>query len=80
MCDWLSRQDFDKLTGYEFEELAQEAFARMDKQLDLGLQAVKLLVECGLKFSGEIYAQSEFKEIWDSLAVHEMKFHEEKMF
>ena len=74
MCDWLSRQDFDNLTGAEIDLLAQDAFIRMDKQLDLGLQAIRLLLHQDFKFSGDDYAKSEFKNIWDSLELNQMDF------
>ena len=80
MCDWLSRQDFDKLTGMEFESLASEAFIRMDKQLDLRVEVVNVLGECGVKLLPSDFSQSEFKDVWQKLSPHAMDFHEEKMF
>ena len=41
-CDWLSRTDFDHKFDVYFEKLAQEAFERMDSQLDLSLQVICL--------------------------------------
>ena len=80
MCDWLSRQDFDNLTGTESDLLAQEAFIRMDKQLDLGLQAIRLLLHQEFKFSGDDYVQSGFKDIWESLEPNQMEFFGQRMF
>ena len=80
MCDWLSRQDFDALTGMESDLLAQEAFIRMDRQLDLGLQAIRLLVHQEFKFCGDDYAQSAFKHIWESLEPNQMEFFGQRMF
>ena len=37
MCDFLSRQKFDKRVGEKTEELARDAFQRMDVQLDLAM-------------------------------------------
>ena len=35
LCDYLSRDAFDELLGRNMEEMAKEAFAKMDIQLDL---------------------------------------------
>jgi len=41
--DYFSRNAFDEKLSLESEKLASEAFARMDKQLDLTLQSVLTL-------------------------------------
>ena len=35
LCDYLSRRSFNDMLGRDTEELAKEAFAKMDVQLDL---------------------------------------------
>lgn len=58
MADLLSRGSFVETFQVESEELAKDAFERMDLQLDLRLEVL------GLK--KEDYME-EFKEIWESL-------------
>ena len=42
-CDFLSRNAFDQLIDCHFEELAKEAFVKMDAQLDFFLRIILLL-------------------------------------
>ena len=66
MCDWLSRTDFDSLLGDSLGELAQDAFSRMDQQLDLTLQQLFLL-ESVIYVCADMYLQSEFSDLWKKL-------------
>ena len=43
LCDYLSRNCFDSLVGVDSEMMAQEAFAKMDQQLDLFTRKEKLM-------------------------------------
>jgi hypothetical protein len=65
LCDWLSRTTFDQKYGLEFENLAKEAFQKMDSQLDLSLQVLSMEVkEFDLPLS---YESSEFSHVWCEL-------------
>ena len=66
MCDWLSRTDFDVLLGDSLGELAQDAFSRMDQQLDLSLQQL-LSLESAIYVCADMYLQSEFSDLWKKL-------------
>ena len=80
LCDWLSRHDFDGKIGTNCETLAQEAFIRMDRQLDLGLQAILILATSDLKMSNQDYKDSEYKSLWEKLEPHQSSFEDEQMF
>ena len=66
MCDWLSRTDFDSLLGDSPGELAQDAFSRMDQQLDLTLQQL-LSLESAIYVCADMYLQSEFSDLCKKL-------------
>ena len=88
MCDWMSRNAFDDLTGLETEGLAKEAFARMDRQLDLMLQAEDIILS--LMSNPEFpniqqklrvaIPTSEFESVWRDLEEARTKFIDGKMF
>jgi hypothetical protein len=67
------------LTGTEIDKLAQEAFARMDRQLDLTMQCILTLIK-EITFSQEDYLGSEFKEIWENTDDHMTTMKESKQF
>jgi hypothetical protein len=57
LCEILSSNQLDDLTGTEIEKLAAEAFARMDRQLNLTM-------ECILTFRNYIiFCQEDCKDI-----------------
>jgi transposase InsO family protein len=72
MCDWLSRTDFDALLGEEIEQLAQDAFARMDRQIDLSLQQL-LSLDDSVTLSAVDFQQSEFSDLWSDLEPFQAK-------
>ena len=75
MCDWLSREAFDTVCGTQTENLAKEAFARMNRQLDLTMQAEDIILSLSNHpdFSQlqerlrSVLLRSEFRKIWDEL-------------
>ena len=64
-CDWLSRHVFDEKYGLYFERLVQDAFERMDTQLDLHLKVLSMEIQ---KFPFPLqYEKSEFASLWQKL-------------
>jgi hypothetical protein len=75
LCDLLSRDLFQEKFHVEFEELAKEAFQRMDVQLDLRMEVLRInetLTESDYK--------EEFGEIWDTLTVGKPQIIEGEMY
>ena len=68
MPDFLSRNCFDAMLGQKTEDMAKQAFQRMDEHLDLVVQEVPL--ELSWKTSDLL---KEFKEILTDLAVNQSK-------
>ena len=66
LCDFLSRSQFEELTNTEIDKLASEAFARMDRQLDLTMKSLLSLTR-ELQFKKEDYQNGEFQNIWVQL-------------
>jgi hypothetical protein len=65
-CDYLSRNDFDKKIECSSEQLAREAFVRMDAQIELWMQKVMYLTD---QVKPQIqYDRSEFTEIIEQFA------------
>ena len=64
LSDWLSRGEFEELTGENFDDLAKQAFERMDVQLDF---AMLFKISEFLSFSKEDYLGSEWESAWLSL-------------
>ena len=44
VCSYISRNNFDDMIGARSEQLAKEAFSRMDVQLDLNMTMIRPLV------------------------------------
>ena len=63
LSDYISRNNFDALTGESSEALAREAFQRMDVQLDLSMRTAGILEGWSLTDY-----QSEYKEILQTLS------------
>ena len=61
-ADYISRNNFDDMIGARFEELAMDAFSRMDVQLDLNMTIIRPLH--GL---GEVEYLNEFEDIYKRL-------------
>ena len=74
-CDLLSRESFNEKFQVDIENLAKEAFQRMDLQLDLRLEVLDALGE----FSKEDYLP-DFQELWDKLEAGKVQPVEQKMF
>ena len=49
MADYISRNNFDALLGESSEALAEEAFQRVDVQLELSMRTVGVLEGCSLR-------------------------------
>ena len=66
LCDFLSRNIFEEKLSVEFETLVQDAFAKMDSQLDLWLHKILSISE---KFSltPADNQDEDFKIFWDTL-------------
>ena len=75
----MSRHQFESLTSTDIDKLAKEAFARMDRQLDLTMQSL-LTVSQSLNVSKEEYLESEFKEIWNDMDEFMTTIVDSKMF
>ena len=64
-CDWLSRSSFNQKFDLEFESLAQDAFEKMDSQLDLSLQVLSMELK---DFDVPLeYGSSEYVSVWNDL-------------
>ena len=63
LSDYISRNSFDALIGESSEALAQEAFQRMDVQLDLSMRTAGILEGWSLTDY-----QSEYKDILQTLS------------
>ena len=79
LCDFLSRSQFEELTNTEIDKLASEAFARMDRQLDLTMQSL-LSMTRELQFKKEDYQNGEFQNIWVQLGEYVTTIVDAKMF
>ena len=77
--DFLSRNAFDEKINNDSDQLAKEAFARMDKQLDLTMQCV-LRISHELNIEENDYNNSEWKEIWKSLEIHKSNILDSKLY
>jgi hypothetical protein len=64
-CDWLSRSTFEEKFNLEFENLAKEAFEKMDSQLDLTLKVLSFELK-DFNFPLD-YSSSEFSSLWSRL-------------
>jgi transposase InsO family protein len=79
MCDYFSRNAFDDKFGVDMDALAQEAFARMDSQLDLSMQQIFRLQVDSLMTPTD-YKDSEFQEVWDRLRPFQSELIDEMLF
>ena len=70
LCDYLSRNAFQELIEVDFENLAKEAFTRMDTQIDLWMHEILSLSQM-VNISEVDYAQGDFSEIWQSVPPHQ---------
>ena len=61
-ADYISRNNFDNMIGARFEELAKEAFSRMDVRLDLNMTMIRPLD--GLQ---QVEYLKEFQDIYKRL-------------
>ena len=52
----------------------------MDRQLDLGLQAILIMVPNELNFAIEDYKDSEYKSLWEKLTPHQTSFEDDQMY
>ena len=78
---WLVVQDwFWKKIGQEMDVLANEAFARMDRQLDFSIQHIRIILGKNCKLTENDYKDSEFSAIWSELQPHDTLFKESKMY
>ena len=66
MCDWLSRTEFDSLLDDAIGDLAEDAFSRMDQQLDLTLQQL-LFLDSAISLCAEMYVQNELSDLWKQI-------------
>ena len=73
--DYLSRHNFQEDHQVDLEAMAQDAFQRMDMQLDLRMEHM-LTLQCA---KGDL-ENSEFKEIWEKLEPFKAKLIEEKLW
>ena len=64
--NYLSQNAFENDFGLEMEKLAQDAFVRMDSQLDLSIQTL-LRITAPIEFQEDDFLSSEFSEVWESL-------------
>jgi hypothetical protein len=76
-CDWLSRGKFEAMIGENFDEVAAEAFERMDLQLDF---AILFKLTTPLNFSEKDYLESELKPIWEMIEERKSTLIDGKMF
>ena len=74
-CDMLSREGFQERFQADSEELARQAFQRMDIQLDLRLEAMAALGE----MSSADY-QDEYASVWGRLSPHKAMLIDQQMF
>ena len=64
LCDWLSRTEFQNLVGINFDEVASEAFERMDRQLDF---AIHFRLSDQANVDRFDYVGTEYEELWSTL-------------
>jgi len=60
LCDYLSRNNFQEKFQVDLEDLAKDAFQKMDAQLDLRMEVLTLEVQ-------KEDLQRDFEEIWNTL-------------
>jgi len=80
MCDWLSRQEFDKKINDDFERVAQDAFVRMDNQLDLSIKHILVIMDKEIKLEENDYIETELKTLWEKLVPFQAHFEDDKMY
>ena len=76
-CDWLSRAQFDSKVGQNFDQIAQEAFDKMDTAIDF---AILFKISDMVDFDSLDYNKNEWSEIWTQLDPYHSKVIEDKMF
>ena len=76
-CDWLSRHDFDAKIQMSTEKLAQEAFARMDQQIDLSIQL--FVLQLPFEISETDY-DDNLDTIWAELEAHQPQILQGKLW
>jgi len=69
LTDYLSRDLVEKALGCEFDQIAKQAFTRMDAQLDPFMDTI-FTISTNLTFCANHYLDSELKEIWEQLEPH----------
>ena len=62
VCDFLSRNAFEQLINQDFEDLAKEAFVKMDAQLDFFLRRILVLSD-KFPMTSDDYLNSEFQDL-----------------
>ena len=79
LCDFLSRIAFEDMIDEDFENLAREAFVRMDTQIDLYMESIFILTD-RITLTEEDFKEGGYEEIWKQLETNKTTHLQEKMF